>query len=423
MLISKIKQKFSNPFVRNSSYLAGGELFNRVFRLGITVLLARLLTPEDYGLAAIVFTVREFSVVFSLKSGIASKLIQTDEKDLTDIVNTSYWLSWVSCVCIFILQCALAFPIGWFYKSNQVILPICVIAFSHLIVPNFVVQWALIERENRMKLLALTQAVASALGNVVTLCLALLGLGVWAIVLPSVICSPFVWLFFAYKYSSWRPKHRFTLYRWREVFNFSRNILAFQLLDNLRNSLDYLIIGRFLGIQALGMYYFAFNAGLGISLNVINSFILALNPHLCAARNDLKELKERYFSSLKTIGKVLIPLVITQSSLAPFYVPIVFGQKWVEAIPILVLICLSAIPRPFAMATSMLLQAVDETAINVKWGILFTVVFAGAILIAVNWGIIPVAIAVLISHAIAMPLFAIWGKNYAFNKVANKAII
>ncbi len=414
MLITKVKKKFSSQFIRNIGFLAGGELVNRVFRLGVTVILARLLTPEDYGLAAIILTVRELSVVFSLKFGIAGKLIQASSEDLNDLVNTSYWLSWIVCICIFITQCAVAFPIAWFYNTNQVILPICVVAFYHLFVPNFVIQWALIERENRMKLTALAQTCESVINNLVTLCLALLGMGVWAIVLPAVVSSPFVWLFFAYKYHTWRPNGTFTLYRWREIFSFGRNILAFQLLDNIRNYLDYLLVGKILGINALGFYYFAFNAGLGISLSVMNSFIAALNPHLCQARDNFSELRKRYFSSLKTIRQIFVPLVIVQSSLAPFYVPIIFGEKWVEAIPVLVIICLSALPRPFAMATSMLLQAIDKTAINVKWGIIFTVFFTFSILIAINWGIVPVAIAVLVSHAVAMPIFAIWGTNYAF---------
>jgi PST family polysaccharide transporter len=127
------------------------------------------------------------------------------------------------------------------------------------------------------------------------------------------------------------------------------------------------LVGRFLGIDALGLYYFAFNAGLGISLNVMNSFVWAMYPHLCSARGDLKQLQTRFFSGFKTIALVVVPLVLLQSSLAPFYVPIVFGQKWLAAIPILVLICLSALPRPFAIAASLLLQAVDKTHINLYW--------------------------------------------------------
>lgn len=414
MLISKIKQKLSNQFVRNMGYLAGGEFINRIFRLGITVVLARLLTPEDYGLVAIVLTVREFAMVFSLKSGVTAKIIQADEKDLNELTNTSYWLNWVICISLFIIQCILAFPIAWFYDNNQIILPICVIALNYVVMPNYAIQWALIERQNRMNLLVYAQTIQSLVNNVITICLALLGMGMWSIVLPAVVSSPFIWLFLGHKYHSWRPTQAFTLYRWREVFNFGKNVLGFQLLDRLRNNLDYLLVGRFLGIDALGIYYFAFNAGLGISMNVINSFVTALFPYLCASRSNLKELKSRYLSSLKTISIVSIPLVLLQSSLAPFYVPIVFGEKWVTAIPILVIICLSALPRPFAMATSVLLQAVDKTDINVKWSMIFTIFFTLSILVAVNWGILTVAIAVLLTHIFAMPIYSIWGIRYVF---------
>lgn len=141
-----------------------------------------------------------------------------------------------------------------------------------------------------------------------------------------------------------------------------------------------------------------------------------LYPHLCAARNNLDEFKHKYFHSLKTIGLVIVPLVILQSSLAPFYVPIIFGEKWTMAVPILVLICLSAIPRPFGTAAALLLQSLDKAWINLRWSVLFTAIFLASLLIGMNWGIYGVAVSVLISHAIAMPLFTVWATKFVFAK-------
>ncbi|MDY6898309.1 MAG: oligosaccharide flippase family protein, partial [Cyanobacteriota bacterium] len=173
---------------------------------------------------------------------------------------------------------------------------------------------------------------------------------------------------------------------------------------------------KLLGTEALGVYFFAFNAGLGISLNVINIMVWPLYPHLCAARHDFDEFRNKYFHSLKTISLVIIPLVILQSSLAPFYVPIVFGQKWTMAVPILVLICLSAIPRPFGTAAALLLQSLDKAWINLRWSVLFTGIFVCSLLIGMNWGIYGVAISVLISHTIAMPMFTVWATRLVFAK-------
>ncbi|PSB30598.1 lipopolysaccharide biosynthesis protein [Stenomitos frigidus] len=411
MSINNLKQKLSSPFVQNVGWLGVGELANRIFRLGTTVILARLLSPHDYGLAAIVLTTKEFASVFTLRSGVAGKLIQADQKDVEIFSNTAYWLNWMLCISLFVVQCIAAFPIAWIYRDNQIILPICIVALEYLLLPFFAIQMALINRENRYSVTALASTIQSAIGNFSTIVLALLGMGMWAIVFPVVLSTP-VWIIIAYKSHSWRPKKNFTLYRWREVFNFGKNVLGVELLDKLRANLDYLLVGTFLGVDALGVYYFAFNAGLGISLNVINVLTWPLFPYLCSVRSNFNEFKDKYFSSIRTIALVIVPLVILQSSLAPFYVPIVFGQKWIAAIPILIVICLSALPRPFSIAASALLVAVDKTDIDLKWNLIFTVFLAVLLIFAMKSGIFTVAVAVLVSHIVAMPIFTFWATRY-----------
>lgn len=417
MLIDKLKQKLSSQFIRNMGWLGGAELVNRILRLGTTVTLARLLTPYDYGLVAIIMTTYDFASVFAYKAGISSKIIQADDNDVTILCDTAYWLNWILCVALFIIQCIVSFPIAWFYKDNQLILPICVMALVYLMLPIFTVQSALIQRENRLNIVALCNVLQALFGNIITIGLALLGMGIWAIVLPFVLTT-LVWVAINLKNHPWRPTVSFTIYRWQEIARFGKNLLAAELLGKLRANLDYLLVGRFLGINALGIYYFAFNAGLGISLNVVNAFVSSLFPYLCAIRANFEQLKARYFGSLKTIALIVVPLVLLQSSLAQFYVPIIFGQKWVIAVPILVLICLSALPRPFAEAANLLLLAVDKSHISFYWNLIFTVIFAIGLLVAVQWGIFSVAASVLITHLLALPIFTIWTNKYIFGKTS-----
>ncbi len=413
MLINKLKQQLSGRLIRNIGWLGGAELLNRVFRLGTTVFIARLLGPYDYGLIAIILTINDFLNVFSLRGGIGGKIIQADGIDVKVICNTAYWLNWIICGFLLIIQCLASFPIALFYGDNKLILPICVLAVGYLIPPIFDVQSALLQRENRLNVMALCNVTQSILGNILTIGLAFLGMGIWAVVLPSILTAP-VWIVIHYINHPWRPPKFFTLKEWQEIVNFGKNILGVELLDRLRANLDYLLIGHFLGVHALGIYYFAFNAGLGISLSVMNVLLIPLFPHLSAARGNFKQLKKQYFSSIKIIALIFVPLVLLQSSLAPFYVPIVFGQKWVTAIPILVLICLSALPRPFAGTASQLLQTVDKTQISLYWNLIFTVIFAGFLLVAVKWGIFWVAASVLICHALLLPIFTVLVIKYVF---------
>lgn len=410
------KRLLSDKFIRNLGALVGGEAISRVFRLGLVVFIARLLTPYDYGLAAIIFTVSEFATTFTMRGGIAGKIIQADSDELPQITHTAYWLNWIFCVGLFLLQCVLAFPIAWFYKDSFLIWPIIVVGTSYLAIPIYSIQMSLIERENRLQVVAAAITLQTMGSNLCTLALAFAGLGVWSLVLPNVLLGPAIHIYYAYRYHSWRPKRQVTLARWREIMAFGSGVVGAQLLDKLRANLDYLLVGRFLGVEVLGLYYFAFSAGLGISLSVIEKFTWAQFPYICEARSNFVEFKRRYFKSIKLIAYIIVPLVVLQSALAPFYIPIVFGQQWRPAIPVMILICLSAIPRPFGYAASRLLQAIDRTDLDVKWNLIFTVVFAGLLLAVVKAGIVPVAATVLVVHVIAIFGFVVWVNQFVFKR-------
>jgi PST family polysaccharide transporter len=415
MPINKLKQLLSDRFIRNIGWLGVAELVNRIFRLATTVTLARTFSPYDYGMVSVIYTIIEFASVFALRAGIGAKIIQAEEQELEVICNTAYWLNWIVYVSLFIIQCVAAYPIAQFYGNNQLIWPICVLALIYLMCPVFVVQSILIERENRLKVTALCNAMQAILSNIILVILAVLDMGVWAVVWSMVVTYP-VWIVINYMNHPWRPPTSFNLERWQEITSYGSKLLGVDLLGKIRMNLDYLIVGRFIGIEALGLYFFAFNAGLGISQSVLNSITVALFPHLCAARGNGKELKKQFFSSLKTIALILVPLVLLQSSLSPFYVPIIFGQKWVTAIPILILICLSAVPIALSRATSQLLQTVDKTHIDFYWNMIFTVIFAASLLLTVQEGIVWVAAAVLITQAVAMPIFTVWVSRFVFTK-------
>jgi PST family polysaccharide transporter len=422
MLVNKLKQILSGQFIRNVGWLGAAELVNRIFRLGTTITLARMFSAEDYGLMAVVYTVFDFATVFTLRGGIGAKIVQADEQDVKTVCDTCYWLNWILCGSVFLIQCLAAFLIAQFYGNKQLILPICTVASVYLMFPFFLVNSALIERENRLKITALCNAAQSLFSNIITVILALLGMGVWAIVWSMVLTTP-VWIAITWMNHSWRPPKSFKLDRWQEITHFGKNMLGVDLLVKLRLNLDYLIVGKFLGINELGIYYFAFNAGSGITMNVVNNFITALYPHLCAVRNNYEHFKNRYFNSIKLIALVLVPLVILQSGLAPLYVPIVFGKKWIAAIPILIIICISVIPRTFKGTSSILLNAIDKTKITLYFDVIYTLIFAASLLVAVKWGVFWVAVAVLFVHSLISLIFHILSIQCAFGKNASASFL
>ncbi len=403
-------------FIRNIGWMGVSELVIRVFRLITTVILARFLSAEDYGLAAIVLMTSEFIRVFT-RSGIADKIVQAEAQEVEELCRTAYGLNWLIALVIFIVQCLASLAIAQFYHNSDLILPICLIAITYLIYPLAMVQTALIRRENRLNILALISTVQTSTDNVLTAIFALSGMGMWAIILPKFLVAP-IWIILTFKYQSWRMKKSFTFKKWQEITSFASRILGVELLTIFRENIDYLLIGKFLGIQALGVYYFAFNAGLGISLSVINAIRTSLFSDLCDLNSQTQLFTQRYLQSLRKIAFIIVPLVVLQSSLAPFYVPLVFGHTWVErgAVSILIIICASALSRPFADAASLMFRAFGQPEIELRWNLLFTVCLTVAICIGTNWGILGAAVAVMVTHLTLQPLYTLWATHQKLPK-------
>ena len=114
------------------------------------------------------------------------------------------------------------------------------------------------------------------------------------------------------------------------------------MLSALRLNADKLVVGALFGTEVLGIYYFAFNAGLGITQSFVAACNLVVFPHLAktAASEGAAEFRKAFATGLA----MLAPVVAAQALLAPFYVPLVFGETWIPAVPYIALLSLAALP-------------------------------------------------------------------------------
>lgn len=419
---AKLRDRFSGSeyqFIRNLGWFGASELFVRITRLVTAVVLARVMDPMMFGLAALVLTVNELIRVFS-RNGIGAKIVQCSDHELEAITNTAYRLNWLFCLFLFFLQCLLAYPLANFYDTPELVPMLQVLSLTYLLMPLGMVQSSLIRREQRLKTAALIDGGQVGVDNVITTCLAIAGLGAWAIVLPKFLTSP-IWVF-GYRWSyKWKPNTGwFQFALWKEVLTFGKYYLSIELLKTARLNLDNMLIARLLGLEALGLYYFARNAGLGFSLTLINSINTSLYPNLCAVKDDLVELKARFLRNLKQIALITIPLISLQAGLAFWYVPWVFGEQWVAAIPVLTMLCLSALPRPLAEGASALALATGRIKIDFKWNVWFTVLFIISVALAATVSVTMVAFAILIIYLISHPLYLLYVFHVLFKNKKNK---
>jgi O-antigen/teichoic acid export membrane protein len=412
MLIENIKKIVAGRVFRNMSWLGGSELVNRIFRLATTVTLARHFSQKEYGLMAILYIFLDFAFVF-IRSGITAKIVQADDDSLQTICDTSYWLNWITCTAAFFVQCFTAYLISHFRGNMDLFSPLCFCALTYLIFPFFLVKSSLIERDNRMKEIAIIHAVQAITASLMIVVLVILGMGIWSVAL-SMFFSTLIWIVANVRDTSWKTPKKATFKEWKTIVNYSKSVLGVDLLYRLRSNLDYLIIWKFWGDRDLGNYYFAFNAGSGITMNIANTFVWALYPHLCSIRADPSKFKLEYFKNLKVIILSISLVVILQSFLSNFYVPIILGEQWVPAVPILILICISVIPVSLKLLVSILLNASDKPEISLYFDIFYTIIFGLCILSVVQYGVYWVAFAVLICHTVMSILFSMIASKKVF---------
>ncbi|NND81865.1 MAG: lipopolysaccharide biosynthesis protein [Gammaproteobacteria bacterium] len=419
-MITALKQRLlstENRFLRNLGWLGASEVFVRTTRLITAIVLARVMDPLIFGVAALVLTINELIRVFS-RNGIGAKIVQCADAELDSITNTAYRLNFIFCFALFVVQCLVAYPLAAFYHTPQLVPMLQVLAITYLLMPYGMVQAALVQRQQRLKTVAFIDGAQVGIDNVITTVFALMGMGAWAIVLPKFLTSP-IWVFGYRRAFAWQPTGRMRSFAlWQDVLKFGRYFLSIELLKTARLNLDNMIIGRLLGMEALGLYYFARNAGLGFSLTLINAINSALYPSLCEVKDNAVALRARFVRNLRQIGLVAVPLISLQAGLAFIYVPLVFGEQWISAVPILTLLCLSALPRPLAEGASALTLATGRINIDLRWNLLFTAIFIATVLVAATISLFAVAATILVIYIISHPLYLIYVWRVVFKQPA-----
>jgi teichuronic acid exporter len=378
--VQKLKAFTSSRYIQNIGWLGAAELINRIFRLATTVTLIRLFSKADYGMLSAIYTVFEFGLTFSMGEGIGSTILQADDENVDEVATNVYWINWGLMGSIFLLQCGLAYPIALFYKNPNLALPIAALGLCYLLIPIYSVQESMLARKNRLEVQSWAMAAQAITSNIM--------------IVGFVLCG----------FGPWRPK-RFTISRWREITRFGSRVLGVELLNRFRMNVDYLIVAGMLGTEALGLYFFAFNAGLGISQSILWSIGGAWYPEFCEARSSLRALRSKWGKTFKTIAFVILPLVLLQTTFAHVYIPILAkGDKWNDAIPIVMIICLSAIPLAVSRSTSQLLRAMDQVKVDLIWNAIFVGVFSGSIALSIliAKGFVP-------GGSYQVPLFAVAG--------------
>ncbi|QCN97402.1 hypothetical protein D3093_19365 (plasmid) [Azospirillum argentinense] len=404
-----ILRLFGGPTLRlfrSMGWIGVSEIMGRASRLVTAVALARVFSPEDFGIAASALTAHELIRVFG-SMGLGVMIIQARPDELDGVCTVANRLNWLAAIALFMVQCLLAYPIAAIAGEPRLVWMIVALAFVHLIFPWSMVSVFLVQRENRMKVTGLIGGLTLLMENLLTAVLALCGFGLWSVICPR-FASTLAWVLLHRRARPWRPVPGHGWEGWRRVLAYGWRVLGTEVLKTSRVTLDKPLIGALFGMDVLGLYYFAFSAGLGISQSLLAALSTVLLPHLREGRDNGGQFHTHAKATLRSVGLIVPPLILTQALLCPLYVPIIFGDAWTPVVPVVLVLCLSAMPRPFADVCSQILRALGHPGADLIWNAGLTAALAIAMVLGAGWGLIGVAWAVLSVHLLAAPLFVAW---------------
>jgi O-antigen/teichoic acid export membrane protein len=355
-----------------------------------TIILARLLTPQDYGLVGMVAVIIGFVSMFK-DLGLSTATIQRAEINALQI-STLFWINVALSLAVMLVCVAIAPLVALFYHEPRLRLITAVYGFGFVLGGLTVQHEALLRRQMRFTGLAAAEVLALLASVITAVILAWYGAGYWALV-ASQLSLGFVYLCCMWRLCGWRPGWPSRNAGIRSMLAFGGNFTGFSIINYFARNLDNLLIGKFWGSQQLGLYAKAYQLLL-LPIDQINAPVSAVAvPALSRLADDPERYRDAYLRILQKVAIVTMPGVALMIVTADWIVRIVLGPQWVEAGWIFSLLGIAGLVQPAANTTGWLYLTQGRTHQMLQWGLIASIIIIASIVAGLPWGAVGVAAA------------------------------
>lgn len=390
--------------MRGLAWTGASQIALQLVRMAVALFVARLLTPEDYGLAASALIFASLVLVFS-DLALGAALVQ--RKLLTEHDrNTAFWMSIAGGVLFSGVGVLLSGPVADLYGQPSVQPLLAVLAASFLITAAGATQQALLLREMSFRRLETVNMLAALVGGAGGVALAATGSGPWAIIgqqLVVALCTTTM----LWRASPWRPQLRFSRASLRDLLGFSAPLVGHRLLFYVHQNADNFLIARFVGPAALGAYAVAYNAMLLPASRIGGPLQRVFAPAFARMQDEPERIAATWARVTRLLGAMAIPGLGGLIVVAPDFVRVVLGERWSEAIPLIQILAWVGILQALQSLNIDILVARDRTRTVLRYSIGFCAAHVCAFVIGLQWGVVGVAAAYAISSTLVEPVLTV----------------
>ena len=376
---------------------ASGELAAQVIRFAFGIALARLLSPREFGLMAMLLVLVQF-VLGSADLGFEEALIQ--KQDIAEVHRSSvFWIVIGSGLVLTACQIALAPWIAKLYGVEELSsLAICLSAVFVLRVSGTVPR-AIIARKLDFHIAAPRWCAAGALAGTCAVTLAWMGFGVISLV-AEILVSTALESLLLWRASNWRPRFELRVAALRELIGFSAYRPATRALNYWAQRIDQLLVGKFVGSSALGLYARAFNVTRFPVMSVARVIMDVMFPSLAWIQEDAARVRSIYLRTTGVVALASVPIGMGLFVAAEPFVVAVLGPQWKGAIPILRILSIAGLFESLTVFSTSLYLARGRADLVLRLTVVQRLLMIGAIVFALRWGVLGVATAQLACAAI-----------------------
>lgn len=350
----------------------------------VAIILARLLTPAEYGVVGIITIFITIANVF-VQSGFSTALVQKKQADEADFSSVCYFELALALVLYGILYGAAPWIASFYHIEvlKDIVRVLGIVLFPGAVIS---VQTAYVSRKLEFKGLFLSTLAASVVSGVISIGMAYAGFGVWAMVGQQIsyYMALMVVLFVTV---SWKPILSFSVGKIREMFAFGWKLLCASLLDTVFNNLYGLLIGKIYNEELLGSYNRGEQFPKLIASNLGAAIQAVLLPAFSAKQDNLDVVRQMMRRAVSLSSFVVLPMLLGLFAVADTLVLVLLGEKWLICVPFLRIMCIAYCFWPIHITNLQAINAVGRSDIFLKLEVVKKALSLLALVIGMNYSV------------------------------------
>lgn len=377
----------------------------RVLQVLSTIILARLLLPEDFGIVAMVAIFFSVSNIL-IDSGFSQALIREDKISEED-KSTTFYINLITAIILFIILWVSSPLISQFFREPILLKMTRFMALTPIFFSITIIQRALYSHRLNFRTQAIVNLIATFLSGTSAVILAIYGLGVWALATQYVLMA-FVTSFLFWGLSPWIPKKFINKNSFSRLFGFGSKLMLSGLINVIYKEIYKVIIGRIYSTSLLGFYVQAENFKNVVSENLVSVMVRVTYPALSKVKNEPARLKDGYKKILRVISFLIFPAMIGLIIISEPLVVTLIGEKWIKSAPILQVLSLAGIIYHMHVINLNILKVLGRSDLILKLQILKKIGVTLAIAIGLVYGFWGLVIAQVTSSYLSLYLNMIY---------------